>query len=83
MTAKEYADNLDTHLQDLHERLKRGRYTAPPVKRVWIDKDNGGKRAIGMPVFEDKIVQRAVAMILKGSLRAGLRRLLLRISGRP
>ncbi|MGD0663222.1 MAG: group II intron reverse transcriptase/maturase [Syntrophorhabdales bacterium] len=64
VTAREYADNLDKHLQDLHERLKGGRYTAPPVKRVWIDKDNGGKRAIGMPGFEDKIVQRAVAMIL-------------------
>jgi hypothetical protein len=53
------------------------------VKRVWRDKDDGGKRPIGMTAFEDKIAQRAVAMILGGSLRAGFRKLLSRISGRP
>ena len=64
VTAKEYAENLDENLHSLHERLRTGRYKAPPVKRVWVDKDDGKKRPIGMPVFEDKIAQRAVAMIL-------------------
>jgi RNA-directed DNA polymerase len=64
VTAEEYAANLDANLQNLHERLRTGRYKAPPVKRVWLDKDGGGQRPIGMPVFEDKIVQRAVAMIM-------------------
>jgi group II intron reverse transcriptase/maturase len=64
VTAEEYAENLDENLQNLHERLRTGRYKAPPVKRAWLDKDDGGQRPIGMPGFEDKIVQRAVAMIL-------------------
>ena len=64
VTAREYAENLDENILNLYERLRTGRYTAPPVKRAWVDKDDGTKRPIGMPVFEDKIVQRAVAMIL-------------------
>ncbi len=63
VTAKEYAVNLEQNLTDLHERLKSGRYVAPPVERAWLDKDGGGKRPIGKPTFEDKIVQRAVAML--------------------
>jgi len=64
VTAEEYAENLEENLAHLHERLRTGRYKAPPVKRAWLDKDNGGQRPIGMPGFEDKIAQRAVAMIL-------------------
>ena len=64
VTAEEYGKNLDGNLQNLHERMRTGRYKAPPVKRAWRDKDDGGKRPIGMPAFEDKIAQRAVAMIL-------------------
>ena len=48
----------------MHERLRSGRYKAPPVERVWIDKENGKKRPIGKPTFEDEIVQRAVEMLL-------------------
>ena len=64
VTAAEYRENLEQNLIDLHERLKEGRYKAPPVKRVWIEKENGKKRALGIPEFEDKIVQRAVEMLL-------------------
>ncbi|MGD0235484.1 MAG: group II intron reverse transcriptase/maturase [Syntrophorhabdales bacterium] len=64
VTAEEYGKNLDENLRNLHERLRTGRYKAPPAKRVWLDKDDGGKRPIGMAGFEDKIAQRAVAMIL-------------------
>lgn len=64
VTAAEYAGNLDKNLADLHERLRSGRYRAPPVARVWIDKEDGKKRPIGIPTFEDKVVQRAVAMLL-------------------
>ena len=45
--------------------LFRSRYGAPPVERVWIEKDDGKQRPIGKPCFEDKIVQRAVVMILE------------------
>jgi RNA-directed DNA polymerase len=65
VTAKEYEQNLDSNLRELHERLKSGKYKAPPVLRTWIEKDNGKKRPIGKPTFEDKIVQRAVVMLIE------------------
>jgi RNA-directed DNA polymerase len=65
VTAKLYAEHLDDNLHDLHDRLRRGRYQAAPVVRVWIEKEDGGQRPIGKPAFEDKIVQRAVAMLLE------------------
>jgi len=64
VTAKEYARNLVENLTDLHERLRTGRYVAPPVERVWVEKDANNDRPIGKPTFEDKIVQRAVVMLL-------------------
>ena len=65
VTAQQYAEHLEENLRDLHERLRSGRYQAAPVERVWIEKDDGGRRPIGKPAFEDKIVQRAVAMLLE------------------
>jgi len=64
VTAAEYGEHFEENLADLHQRLRSGRYKAPPIKRVWIDKENGKKRPIGIPEFEDKIVQRAVEMLL-------------------
>jgi len=65
VTAQMYAERLEENLRDLHERLRSGMYQAAPVERVWIEKDDGGRRPIGKPAFEDKIVQRAVAMLLE------------------
>ena len=39
VTAGEYAANLEENLRELHERLKSGRYKAPPVERVWLEKE--------------------------------------------
>ena len=64
ITAKEYAVNLDENLYNLYQRLRRGQYVATPVKRIWVDKEDGEKRPIGIPALEDKIVQKAVATIL-------------------
>jgi group II intron reverse transcriptase/maturase len=64
VTAQEYAENLDENLQKLSERMRAGQYRAPAVKRIWLEKENGKKRPIGIPEFEDKIVQRAVSMLL-------------------
>ena len=64
MTAKEYALDLEENLVNLHERLRKGRYIAPPVERVWIEKENGKDRPIGKPTFEDKIVQKSVEMLM-------------------
>jgi RNA-directed DNA polymerase len=65
VTAQQYAAHLDENLRDLHERRCSGRSQAAPVERVWIEKDDGGQRPIGKPTFEDKILQRAVAMLLE------------------
>jgi RNA-directed DNA polymerase len=65
-TADEYARNLDDNLRSLLERAKSGSYVAPPVRRVHIPKGDGSQtRPIGMPTFEDKVLQRAVALVLE------------------
>ena len=64
-TAKDYATNLEGNLAGLLDRAKSGRYRAPAVRRVHIPKDDGDKRPIGIPTFEDKVLQRAVAMVLE------------------
>lgn len=64
VTSKDYKRNLTDNLTELHQRLKNQTYVAPKIKRVWIDKDGGKKRPIGITEFEDKIVQKAVAMLL-------------------
>lgn len=66
VTGKQYAENLDENLQNLLDRLKSGTYKAPPVKRKHIPKGTSGEtRPIGVPTFEDKIVQRAVVMLIE------------------
>jgi RNA-directed DNA polymerase len=65
-TAEEYAANLETNLRSLLDRAKSGAYRAPPVRRVHIPKGDGTEtRPIGIPTFEDKVLQRAVAMVLE------------------
>lgn len=63
-TAAAYAVNLEGNLQSLLDRFKSGSYYAPPVRRVEIPKDDGTSRPLGIPTFEDKVLQRAVAMEL-------------------
>jgi group II intron reverse transcriptase/maturase len=65
-TGAEYARNLPANLRSLQERFKSGRYQAPPVRRKYVPKGDGRKqRPIGIPTFEDKLLQRAVAMVLE------------------
>lgn len=62
----EYAADLDENLRSLLERAKSGTYRAPPVRRAHIPKGDGGKsRPIGIPTYEDKVLQRAVVMLLE------------------
>jgi len=64
VTAEQYAEHLEEHLQSLLQRYRKGTYVAPPVRRVWIEKEDKSQRPIGIPAFEDKILQRAIAMLL-------------------
>lgn len=65
--AAQYAEHLKDNLEALHEKFKSGLYRAPAVRRVHIPKEGAGQqtRPIGIPTFEDKILQRAVVMALE------------------
>jgi len=63
-TAKEYVKNLRDNVRDLVARLKRKRYRAKLVRRVYIKKSEGKLRPLGIPATEDKLVQVVVARIL-------------------
>ena len=65
VTAQAYARNLRANLTDLLDRMKSGRYQAPPVRRAYIPKGDGTHRPLGIPTFEDKVLQRAVTMVLE------------------
>lgn len=64
-SASEFAAELSTNLELLVQSFHSGDYVAPPVRRVEIPKDNGKTRPIGIPTFADKVLQRAVAMLLE------------------
>jgi RNA-directed DNA polymerase len=65
VTAADYATNLEVNLLDLLDRIKSGRYKAPPVRRTYIPKADGSRRPLGIPTFEDKLAQRAIVMVLE------------------
>jgi group II intron reverse transcriptase/maturase len=65
VTAAIYEANLEANLRDLLDRIKSGRYHAPPVRRAYIPKADGTQRPLGIPTFEDKVAQRAVTMVLE------------------
>lgn len=65
-SAKDYAEHLEGNLQSLLDRAKSGSYHAPPVRRVHIPKGDGSAtRPIGIPTVEDKVLQRAVVMLME------------------
>src|ERR1700733_10877097 len=64
-TLQDYSAHLGDNLRSLLERAKSGTYWAPPVRRAYIPKGDGETRPIGIPTLEDKILQRAVVMVLE------------------
>jgi RNA-directed DNA polymerase len=64
MTWREYGQDLEANLRDLHARVHRGAYRARPTRRVFIPKPDGRLRPLGVAALEDKILQRAVVEVL-------------------
>ena len=64
LTWKDYEANLERNLEDLHDRVQRGAYRALPSRRVYIPKPDGRQRPLAVAALEDKIVQRAVVVLL-------------------
>ncbi|MDB4894019.1 MAG: hypothetical protein JWN15_281 [Firmicutes bacterium] len=64
VTISRFEANLERYLKMLHERLRAGTYTPPPVRRVYIDKADGSKRPLGIPTVADRVVQQAVRRVL-------------------
>lgn len=67
VTAEDYEQDLEANLQSLLDRAKSGTYKAPPVRRVHIPKGGSSTetRPLGIPTLEDKLLQRAVVMLLE------------------
>ena len=70
VTVDDYEQNLEANLQRLHERVHSGQYWPKPVLRTYIPKADGGRRGLGLPALEDKIVQSAVAEVLNAIYEA-------------
>jgi group II intron reverse transcriptase/maturase len=64
VTWRDYGVDLERKLADLHDRVHRGAYRAQPSRRVYIPKVDGSDRPLAIAALEDKIVQRAVMMVL-------------------
>jgi group II intron reverse transcriptase/maturase len=64
ITAGEYEEKLDGNLKRLHQSLLENKYRAQPLRRTYIEKDDGKLRPLSIPALEDKIVQKAVVEIM-------------------
>jgi len=58
MTWRDYGEDLERKLANLHGRIHRGAYRAQPSRRKFIPKPDGRRRPLGIASLEDKIVQR-------------------------
>jgi len=61
---EQYEKDAEGNIRQLQERLKGGTYQAPPLRRVYIPKENGKQRPISIPALADKIVQKAMVEVL-------------------
>jgi len=63
---------LEQWLGELRQSLREYRYRASPVRRVWLEKANGGRRPLGIPTIRDRVVQTAVVLVLEPIFEADL-----------
>ena len=64
VTKEQYNENLNSNLDNLLERMKKFSYKPQPARRTYIPKLNGKLRPLGIPAYEDKLVQGAMAEVL-------------------
>lgn len=64
VTYVQYEKELKSNLEQLHSRMKVGKYRAQPLRRVYIEKEDGKRRELSIPAIEDKVVQRATVSLL-------------------
>ena len=64
-TVLDFEALLDDKINEIHCELKSGKYKPSPVKRTYIDKDDGTKRPLGIPTVKDRVVQQAVRNIIE------------------
>ena len=79
VTWRDYGQDLEANLRDLHARVQRGAYRAMPARRVYIPKPDGRLRPLGIAALEDKILQRARGRGAERRLRGGLPWVLVRV----
>ena len=65
VTISDYKVNLDGNLETLQKKLINQTYVAKPVRRVYIDKQDGSKRPLGIPTVEDRVVQQALRQVIE------------------
>ena len=71
VTWRDYGSDLEANLRDLHARAQRGAYRARPTRRVFIPRPDGRLRPLGVAALEDKILQRAVVVVLNAIYELG------------
>lgn len=64
-TVLDFEKLLDDKINEIHCELKSGKYRPSPVKRTYIDKDDGTKRPLGIPTVKDRVVQQAVRNVIE------------------
>ena len=71
ITARQYGEELEENLQNLFERMRTGRYRAPAVKRIWLEKEDGRKRPIGIPGNRRQNRAKSREHVVRSGVRAG------------